>query len=151
MIQYELERGHGEEIVDYDTRFVNLLTRFEQVSGGELTPLVKAHVFLRMVKLPASIESQVISGTHGRYTYESMRDSALTSIPRVTILRGLGPTSIGYHSDVSSWKRHTSRGRDERKTQERGERRRKKDGRFGRSPHKAHATYRDGEDSWSDS
>ena len=87
---YDFERQQGEENRDYDTRFNILLRRFEAVVG-QATPLIKAHVFLRMTNLSAEKQSQIVSAAISRYESEPLRDAMLTAIPRAGALRGSVP------------------------------------------------------------
>ena len=66
---YEFERRNGEEMQEYDMRFTNLLARFEGVAG-KVNPVIKAHVFLKRARLPAQVESQVVSAALNKYEYE---------------------------------------------------------------------------------
>ncbi len=82
-----LTRKPGEDILDFDARFESALRETEH-AVGILNPTLKAHLFLKKLKLPGDKESQVITGAMNKYQYEALRDSAAACITRVSILRG---------------------------------------------------------------
>ena len=88
---YDFERQPGEEIRDFDTRFIILLRRFEAVAG-QVNPLIEAHVFLRKPNLSAEKQSQIVSAAMSRYEYEPLRDAMLAAIPRAGALRRVVPS-----------------------------------------------------------
>ena len=89
----ELKRNRGEEIRDFDTRFEAKLVEVEALIG-KLNPFLRAHYFLRKLDVGGAIESQIITGAMNKYEYEALRDSAISCLPRMSMLRG----SIGSGS-----------------------------------------------------
>ena len=80
---------------------------------GELNPNLRAHYFLKKLRVGGDKESQVITGAGNRYEYESLRESAVSCIPRVAMLgshqRG-PPPAPGFQASHRGGKRGGGRG-----------------------------------------
>ena len=83
---FSFERRHDEEIMDYDTRFDQELSRAEQVVG-RLSEMWKAHLYLKKMRIGPEKESLVLTGALGKYTVSDLRKSALSAFPSMGSLR----------------------------------------------------------------
>ena len=95
-----LERRPGEEIRDFDTRFESKMKELEGLIG-DFNKNLKAHYFLRKLKVGGERETLVIAGAGNKYEYEALRESAISCIPRIGMLGRTPPPptpGAGFHS-----------------------------------------------------
>eukprot|EP00971_Amphidinium_carterae_P327486 6458882-Amphidinium_carterae.1 len=82
-----LRRNRGEEIRDWNSRFESRLREVEEYTGS-MNPNVVAFYYLKKLSVPASVESQIVTGASNKYEYDALSRSALACLPRVSMLRG---------------------------------------------------------------
>ena len=83
---FSFDRKYEEEIQDYDTRFDKELSRAE-AAAGQLSPMWKAHLYLKKMKLGPEKESLVLTGALGKYTIPALRAAALSVFPSMSSFR----------------------------------------------------------------
>ena len=82
----QMKRPRGQEIRDFDTDYESALNDLETLIGV-VNPFLKAHFFLKGLRLPGVQKSQVITGALNTYNYEKLRDSAVACITNVSMLK----------------------------------------------------------------
>ena len=85
-----LARHNCEDISDLDTRFESKLKEVETVMG-KTNEYQLANDFLRALRLPGPVQSEVITGAGNRYNYDALRNIALACIPHISMLRSYRP------------------------------------------------------------
>ncbi|CAK0869248.1 unnamed protein product [Prorocentrum cordatum] len=83
----KVSRNAGEEIMDFETRYGAKVRELEEAMEEPLNKHLKAHYFLKKLRVGGDKESQIITGAGNELVYEKIRDSAKACIPRVSMLR----------------------------------------------------------------
>eukprot|EP00959_Pyramimonas_sp_CCMP1952_P459762 9478773-Pyramimonas_sp.AAC.1 len=83
----KVSRNAGEEIMDFETRYEAKVRELEEAMEEPLNKHLKAHYFLKKLRVGGDKESQIITGAGNELVYEKLRDSAKACIPRVSMLR----------------------------------------------------------------
>ena len=96
---------------DFNLRFDKELGLAEQ-AAGQLTPTWKAHLYLKKLLVPEDKESLILTGALGKYTFEALRASAMSSFPSAH--------SLGYKNRTSFKEKDTRRSLARIRFQKRG-------------------------------
>ena len=83
---YKFRRNHGEEIMDYDTRFDKEYHKVTK-AAGDLTEIWKAHLSLKKMVLLADKESLVLTAAMGFHTKQAIVKAALNVFPNISVLK----------------------------------------------------------------
>ncbi|CAK0860314.1 unnamed protein product, partial [Prorocentrum cordatum] len=83
----ELARNVGEEVLDFETRCETKIRELEKAMGEPLTKHLKAHYFLKKLRVGGDKESQNIAGVGKKLGCEKLRGSAKACLPRVSMPR----------------------------------------------------------------
>ncbi|CAK0825609.1 unnamed protein product [Prorocentrum cordatum] len=73
--------------MDFETRYEAKVRDFEEAMEEPLNKHLKAHYFLKKLRVGGDKESQIITGAGNELVYEKLRDSSKACIPRVSMLR----------------------------------------------------------------
>ena len=116
---YKLERGSEETVHDFNTRFDRETSKAEKVAGV-LTPIWKAHLYLKKLKLRDDREALILASSMGQYTYEALSKAAVITFPTAASVRSgsrfEAPRREQYHTKGGSrgktrpWKKTFGKG-----------------------------------------
>ena len=78
----EFGRKRDQEISDYHQAWERELFKAEKVAG-ELAEKWKAHLYIKKMRLSATMRTQVLVGTLGQYTIAAFHKAAMSTFPNI--------------------------------------------------------------------